>query len=639
MRTKTNRTQNRLACFSLFRWLSTLIMGFGFVYAQPSEKLAQAWKDSAKWLMNSVNNPDSALILGEKAIQEFESLGMQKPQIGLYSLKGAIFSGWGDSANAYQAFHKSLEMARAEADTHLVLECQLNLGNFYRNFDNPEAAIDLFLSSIREAEKLRDTMMIINANYYLSYIFARNNDLEKVEGYISEAIGLFEASREDISYDYMICGFYHLGAQSMLFRYQEDKKPEQARKFLRFAETGLSFALRFGLKMDESAFYRMLGDYYREENDIPKASKYFEKLLSLKAFMDRVTLASIYVAMIEINLQQADNLAAVKYLDLWKESGSFEPINDLDGKVVYNLAARASKAGGRTSESLEYLEKSIACERRLFDEEQTRITGELNARYQTEKKDLMLRNKELENVNIRAKNRAIVAWGGGGTGILLLFASLIFFRSKNKRLLAELQLAETSILLHRSQLNPHFIFNSINSIYPFLYDKTDPNRAADYLSNLSMLIRNMLESTFESSWSLGEEIDFIRRYCNIQQLKIGDRVKLEVEVPEGLKSIKIPSLITQTFIENAFLHGLGTHQEQMILKVVAEERKNGIQIQILDNGVGNPGASEGHKSRSFEIVHMRIMSTYAGKNLMPDFLTYGKQTIGYKVQLHLPATS
>lgn len=212
----------------------------------------------------------------------------------------------------------------------------------------------------------------------------------------------------------------------------------------------------------------------------------------------------------------------------------------------------------------------------------------------------------------------------------------MYFRKKTKVLHTELNLANTKAILNRSQINPHFISNSINAIYPFLYDKSDPNKAAAYLSDLSQMIRSILDSTFDTNWTIKEEIEFIQQYCNIQKLKMDIPFHLEVSCDTALNNKLIPSLITQTFIENCFVHGFTNKKESAIINLNISAEDFGLLIEISDNGEPSGKTIDNHKSRSNQIVKQRIKNTYKKNILLKDFLTYGIKNNTYQVSIKLP---
>lgn len=152
----------------------------------------------------------------------------------------------------------------------------------------------------------------------------------------------------------------------------------------------------------------------------------------------------------------------------------------------------------------------------------------------------------------------------------------------------EKELAELKVTLLRSQMNPHFIFNSLNSIKLYII-KNDIKNAVFYLDKFSKLIRKILASTREKEIPLMEEMETMELYMNIENIRFENKIDFRIEVDPELKStsIKVPCLIIQPFIENAIWHGLSTKEgDKKLLIRVNKEKESYILISIEDNGIG-----------------------------------------------------
>lgn len=156
------------------------------------------------------------------------------------------------------------------------------------------------------------------------------------------------------------------------------------------------------------------------------------------------------------------------------------------------------------------------------------------------------------------------------------------------------ELAELTVSTLRNQMNPHFIFNSLNSIKRYIIDN-DKKEAVFYLNKFSKLIRNILGSTTQTEFSLQEELEILELYMSIENTRLNNTVKFSISINESvdLSIIKVPPLITQPFIENAIWHGLALKKSNRELKVeVKKTSNNQIQIDITDNGIGRVKSRE-----------------------------------------------
>ena len=150
------------------------------------------------------------------------------------------------------------------------------------------------------------------------------------------------------------------------------------------------------------------------------------------------------------------------------------------------------------------------------------------------------------------------------------------------------ELAELKITSLRSQMNPHFIFNSLNAIKLYIIDNKKEN-AVYYLNKFSKLIRKILAATREKEITFSEEIETIKLYIDIENIRFNNEIDLEFTLAKNvsLDTIKIPSLILQPFVENAIWHGLSLKKEHKKLSIdIRKKGETHIEISIEDNGIG-----------------------------------------------------
>ena len=161
------------------------------------------------------------------------------------------------------------------------------------------------------------------------------------------------------------------------------------------------------------------------------------------------------------------------------------------------------------------------------------------------------------------------------------------------------EMAELKISALRSQMNPHFIFNSLNSIKRYIIDNEKEN-AVYYLNKFSKLIRKVLATTREREISLSDELETMELYVNIENIRFNNQIDFGIDVEDGLQinTIKVPSLILQPFLENAIWHGLSLKDGEKKLEIkIKKEGKNHIQIEVVDNGIGRKRSAEIKKKK------------------------------------------
>ncbi|HWQ29659.1 MAG TPA: PocR ligand-binding domain-containing protein [Negativicutes bacterium] len=156
------------------------------------------------------------------------------------------------------------------------------------------------------------------------------------------------------------------------------------------------------------------------------------------------------------------------------------------------------------------------------------------------------------------------------------------------RVRAELErtLKDTEIKTLQSQVNPHFLFNVLNTLSRLALTEKAP-KTQEMAYSLAETLRYILQN-INQMVSLDEELAQIERYLKIQSVRFGERIQYKLEVQEEIKKVRIPSMLLQTFVENAVNHGLEPKEEPGIVKVSGYSTDEAAVIEITDDGVGIP---------------------------------------------------
>ncbi|WXH33719.1 hypothetical protein WA016_07729 [Myxococcus stipitatus] len=191
--------------------------------------------------------------------------------------------------------------------------------------------------------------------------------------------------------------------------------------------------------------------------------------------------------------------------------------------------------------------------------------------------------------------------GALGTFEYLLFLAawivLNAVRRARERELAEVrwkaQLAESRLQALRAQLDPHFLFNTLNAVVGLVRQSRNPE-AVDALVRLGELLRASLEGQGSHEVPLAEELDLVRRYLEIEQLRFGARLEWSLNPePETLEA-RVPSLVLQPLVENAIKHGTSRRRSKGHIQVRATRQGALLVLEVQDNGPGlRPGATAG----------------------------------------------
>ena len=161
----------------------------------------------------------------------------------------------------------------------------------------------------------------------------------------------------------------------------------------------------------------------------------------------------------------------------------------------------------------------------------------------------------------------------------------------------------------QAQLNPHFLFNTLNTIAVLVRDD-DRQGAVQIVEHLSELLRRTLTRHRANEVTLGEELELIRQYVAIEQARFSDRLRPEFSIPDSLLSAAFPSFALQHLVENAIRHGIARHTDAGLLLVTAERVGDVLQITVVDDGVGIDPEAPTPAGHGIENTRERLRALY-----------------------------
>jgi signal transduction histidine kinase len=165
----------------------------------------------------------------------------------------------------------------------------------------------------------------------------------------------------------------------------------------------------------------------------------------------------------------------------------------------------------------------------------------------------------------------------------------------------EARLTRAKLQALRMQINPHFLFNTLNAISTLVY--VDPKAADEMIGDLSELLRRCFDDVEEQEISLGRELQFIGAYINIEKKRFGDRLQMEQDVPKDLLDALIPALILQPLVENAIRHGIEPRRAPGLISIQAKRVGDNLCLIVRDNGVGPVENGDRQKRRGIGLAN------------------------------------
>ena len=228
--------------------------------------------------------------------------------------------------------------------------------------------------------------------------------------------------------------------------------------------------------------------------------------------------------------------------------------------------------------------------RQDLNEKQNRITSL--------EKDRALSESRFQLTQERNKSQELIIYSLIIGVILLLFAGYFMFKNMKQQKLNNNLLALKSL---RSQMNPHFIFNALNSVNSFIASN-DERTANKYLSDFSLLMRAVLENSEEDFIPLDKEIELLELYTKLEHFRFKDKFDYAITIDENVNvdDFQIPPMLLQPYIENAVWHGLRYKTEKGQLNInITQVDKNELKISITDDGIGR------EKSKAMKTEHQK----------------------------------
>lgn len=200
---------------------------------------------------------------------------------------------------------------------------------------------------------------------------------------------------------------------------------------------------------------------------------------------------------------------------------------------------------------------------------------------------------------------------------------------ERKALELEARLADAKLAALRMQLHPHFLFNTLNAIATLVH--RDAHAADEMIANLSELLRGALD-TVAQEIPLRQELDFLARYLDIQQVRFGDRLRVEQEIDAAALDGLVPTLILQPLVENAIRHGIEPHPRPGVVSLHAKHDAGKLRLTVRDTG-GGPASHNQSPGIGLANTQSRLHALHGDRAR----LTFSSDAEGrFAVQLEIP---
>ncbi len=592
-------------------------------------KLLDAYFEFGKYLAEA-GNSESSIEQVEKAVQIASDIHHDAKVATIANYLANMYAGIGDFKASNDAYKIALESAKRIDNIGDIAKISMNLAANYNFLGNYEEAIQHGLFALKTKETYNNLERICYHYIAMGNIFRENNNHVKWEEYVQKAYKMKDiegcASFSDIAKIYNSLGGIAVQKEafgSALLFYDTLMILSMDANF----EQGISTALT-----NSAGVYKQLNDYPKALELATASEKYFGNNPYEPIFNNNFK-ADLY----NLSGEFKKGLALVKKNIEIKEINSYstEKLKCLELLYQLNFNLNNYEEAFFWNDSLRHTERI------LRDEDIRKSIEDLEAKYETEKKEQKIELLTAENKIKSQQNRISLLFVMALLVILTLGVFVFLLRKKQ----AAFKQAELQQQLLRSQMKPHFIFNVLGSIQSYMR-KNEAKKAAQYLTAFASLSRSVLEFSSMESITLTEEIEMLKNYVELENMKSGHQFDFIFKMDDQIESdfIKIPPMMVQVFVENAIKHGLSNIDYTGILKLEIYEIDGYIEFVVEDNGVGiraEISNYSAHKSRAMEIFNQRkkLIEQRCKKKLKFELINLhdlNSDLTGVKVNIHLP---
>ncbi|PLX01782.1 MAG: hypothetical protein C0594_12600 [Marinilabiliales bacterium] len=576
----------------------------------------------------------------------------------LYNNLALIESDKGNNRKAI-FYHQKSEEIRLEIHDSLGLArlTYPNMSGILSNQGNYLKALEYILKALSYWELKNDKDKIANSYDQIGVIHEKRLDFRLALQYYLKALSLRKEAEDklELSYSYNNIGVAYIQLAQL----------DSARRFL---EKSLVLKEELFDSIGMASTYLNLGIVYENEGEYEKSLRFYKAGNDL--FIRYGRSYSIIQSLINIGsvyYEMGDKANAVKNLLEANDKANELELPELEADAC-NLLSIVYASMNNYKQAYSYQLNYKYLSDSLLSETEVRMITKLEMQYDFNKKmlsDSLEQVEEIRNINFKNQQREAAHKEKSQRQrmyIFFIFTVLAFviviviivFRSyrlkqKTKRIELERKSVEIEKSLLRLQMNPHFIFNALNSIQSFVVSNNSRN-AEIYLAKFAKLMRLILQNSRESFVCFADELETVRLYLDIESMRFPGKLEYRLNVDENIDSdeISVPPMLIQPFIENAIIHGVMPKDGKGLIVVDFELDKESIICEITDNGIGREKsgmrkekANSDHKSIGIQVTsdRLKILEQESVNRYQVEYIDLkddNGNSLGTKVLLQFP---
>ncbi len=577
-------------------------------------------------------NPDRADSIAQQML-ELTNDGQIKYKGMAYYILGDVEYYRENYNQALQHYIKAQPFLEQSSDSAIVTTNYSNIALMYYYKANYSASLSYYEKCFALETQLNDSLGMAKSLQNMGLIFGNSKKYEMQQSYYKRAIEIYRKMGDKRSVADMAL---NLG---VAFVFQKDY------------DQGWNYyqeALQAYQELNDSdriaSVQTNIGYYHIKVKNYEKAFDLFNTAISVFKSLDKKSgLINAYTGLGDLYAAMGQRNQAVDMYQICESINGEVGLLDIQRDNLLSLSA-AYKGIGDNTNALRVYEQYNLIKDSIYAMNQSDKILELENRYKFQ--------KSLNEVaELKARNRLYVIFFLLGAFLVICTGVFMLFYMRNRRMKENHRVLSLEQKVLRTQMNPHFIFNSLSTIQYYILENKMMD-AVDFLADFAGLMRLVLQYSQEEFITLDREREILDYYIKLQNKRFGDKVSYEIIIDKELSDnkIMIPPMLAQPFIENSFEHGELSKKDDGHISVRFEKNDNKLIYIIEDNGVGiskkrkeeadDSDITKKHKSLALKITAERLKLINFGKSgsnidlKVYDRSQYGK--CGTCVQFTIP---
>ncbi len=576
----------------------------------------------------STSSLDSSLLFSENALELVHRHQLDTLRTDVYNTLAIIYIKRGQLDMGMSYLDSVIVVGKAQQNAAAQLSANINLAALFFQMGEYENALMHNLDALKIAKLEKDTFGMASAHLNICGIHFIRKEYELSRASAMESLILYRAKKRP----------YRI-AQALVSLGAVHVELNELAEVKQYAEEALAIGTETGDTEIQGDALRLLATHANS------VGKHEDALQNIKQSLELFEKVGNPLKILQGVLIRGETLQHLQRLDEAQEA--FETGLAMARQVDAGHLKRDALEGlmhvhaakGNHAAAWSYSQRYIALQDSLINEENLRQINTLSKQFETEKQVAEIARLEAENAiqsaQIKQKEAEALFRNLVVVSLVLLLVLVLltwYFVRRQNQLKERQKAAELEHRALRNQMNPHFIFNCLNSLQR-LYVEGRQAEANDYMGDFADLLRKTLENSNKPSISLHEELQTLQLYLELEKVRCPNEINYKITVDESIDPhvLKVPPLILQPFVENAIWHGIlpGNKPGTILIDIAPE--KGGYKFLIEDNGVG----FQSNRKRTHESHGIRITTQRIGREVLIE----PKESGGTLVQFTLKRTA